>query len=444
MQGWGWQKVHHPEHVDRVTDKFKRAIEHGQDWEDTFPLRGQDGQYRWFLSRAFPIRDHSGKIVRWFGTNTDITELRDAQLRLAEREAVLRTVAKEARVGLVMINKDRRYVFANRPHADILGLSSPALAGQHVQEALGPLYEQIKPNLDRAFFGERVTFELHIPRHPIDGTERFCEIVYEPRTENSDEPYVVVVMTDITERKVAQQNLEHLVAERTAELRETNEHLEAFVYSIAHDLRAPLRAMQGYSQILMDNAHEHLPPQDKTFLERINRSAELMDKMVLDLLAFGRTASTEITFGPVDLQWVWRAAVEQTSGEIERSDAILEIATPLCVVRAHEPTLTQVIANLLSNAVKFVEPGTRPHIKFGCEDKESIVRIWLQDNGVGIDPEYHERIFRVFERLHGATFAGTGIGLAIVRKGVERMNGQIGIESTPGKGTCFWIELPKA
>jgi signal transduction histidine kinase len=262
--------------------------------------------------------------------------------------------------------------------------------------------------------------------------------------ENPDEAYVVIVISDITDRKLAQQTLERTVAARTAELRETNEHLEAFVYSIAHDLRAPLRAMQGYSQILMDTAREHLLDQDKMFLERINRSAEFMDKMVLDLLAFGRTASTEITFSPVELQSVWHSAVEQTAAEIERTDAIIEIATPLCTVRAHEPTLTQIIANLLSNAVKFVEPGTQPRVRFGYEDKGRIAHIWIQDNGVGIAPEYHDRVFRVFERLHGTRYPGTGIGLAIVRKGVDRMNGKIGIESTPGKGTCFWIELPKA
>lgn len=375
-------------------------------------------------------------------TNTDVTGLRQARTALAEREAILLSVAREAGVGLAMIGKDRRYKFANHRHAEILGIPS-GNEGKRVADVLGALYQQIAPNLDRAFAGERLTFEVHIPRHPQTGAERFCEIVYEPRLEDAGHEYVIVVLSDITERKLAQQHLERTVADRTAELRESNEHLEAFVYSIAHDLRGPLRAMQGYSQILLDTASA-LSEQDKKFLSKINQSAENMDRLVLDLLAFGRTASTEIQFTTVSLQSAWDAAVFQCTPEIERSRAIVEVATPLLSVRAHEPTLIQVFVNLLTNAIKFVEAGTRPHVRFGCADEGHMVCIWVRDNGVGIDPQYHERIFRVFERLHGGKFPGTGIGLAIVRKGIERMNGKVGVESEPGKGTRFWIELPKA
>jgi len=390
------------------------------------------------------VFDRSSERLLILETNTDITAYKAAEVALHEREAVLRSVAREARVGLVMIDKNRRYIFANHRHAEILGVPGGDFEGLRVEDVLGGLYRQIKPNLDRAFAGEHLTFEIHIPRPGGAGAERFAEVSYEPRLDDPQDPYVVVVLSDITDRKLAQQNLEYAVAARTAELRESNKHLEAFVYSIAHDLRAPLRAMQGYSQILIDSAQQHLPEQDRIFLQRINRSAELMDKMVLDLLAFGRTASTEISFGPVDLHSVWAAALEQTTVELDRSNAVVELVEPLCIVRAHEPTLIQILANLLSNALKFVEPGTRPHVRFGCESKGPIACIWIQDNGVGIAPEYHERIFRVFERLHGARFTGTGIGLAIVKKGVDRMNGKIGVNSTPDKGSRFWIELPKA
>jgi PAS domain S-box-containing protein len=444
MQGWGWKEVQHPQHVHRVVRKFQEAIQKGEVWEDTFPLRGKDGQYRWFLSRAFPIRDAAGKIVRWFGSNTDITELRQAEAALVEREDVLRSVARGAGVGLVMLDKDRRFLFANQRHAEIIGYDERSVEGKTAQEVLGDLYPQVEHNMDRAFAGERVKYELHIPRHPKTGDERFAEVVYEPRIDTRGDRYVIVVINDITDRKLAEQKLERIVTERTAELRETNEHLEAFVYSIAHDLRSPLRAMQGYSQILMETAAPQLAEQDRVFLQKINHSAEFMDKMVLDLLAFGRTASTELQFTTVDLKQAWDAAVYQCSRDIDRTGALVEIATPLLKVRAHEPTLAQILANLLNNALKFVEPGTRPHVKFGCTDKGPIVCIWIQDNGVGIDPQYHERIFRVFERLHGTKFSGTGIGLAIVRKGVERMNGKVGVESEVGKGTRFWIELPKA
>ncbi|MGZ5566144.1 MAG: PAS domain-containing sensor histidine kinase [Limisphaerales bacterium] len=447
IYGWGRQealgqnihellKTRWPEPLQQITRKLTSV----GNWTGELIHTTRSGELKTIFCRK--ILDRERNLV--LETNTDLTELRNARTALAQREELLRSLAREAQVGLLMIDKDRRYLFANSRHAKILGVADDNLEGKRVEDVVGPLYEQMRPNLDRAFNGEHLTYELCIPHHPKTGEERFCEVVYEPRLDNPNNAYVVVVISDITEREMMQQYLERTVADRTTELRETNEHLEAFVYSIAHDLRAPLRAMQGYSHLLIENGESHFSEQEKMFVRKINQSAEFMDKLVLDLLAFGRTASTEIHFGPVDLKKVWDAAVEQCSSEIERTNAQLEVATPLCQVRAHEPTLTQVIVNLLSNAMKFVEAGVRPHVRFGCADSGNHVCIWIQDNGVGIEPKYHERIFRVFERLHGSEFAGTGIGLAIVRKGIDRMNGTIGLDSEPGKGTRFWIELPKA
>lgn len=429
-------KTQWPEPFEHVRRKL---LQHGA-WTGELIHTTRGGEQKRVLCRK--ILDRERNLV--LETNTDITELQETRSQLAQRDAVLQSFAREARVGLAVISRDHRYVFANQRHAEILGLRDVEIEGKRVEDVAGPLYEQTRQYLHRAFSGERVTYEAHIPNHPVTGTERFLEVVCEPRLENPDNAYVILVVTDITDRKLAQQNLERTVEERTAELRQANEHLEAFVYSIAHDLRAPLRAMQGYSHILMHDEESHLSVQDKTFVGKINQSAEFMDKLVLDLLAFGRTASREITFEPVDLQKVWDTVVYQCAPEIERSNAIVEVERPLCRVRAHEPTLVQVIINLLSNAIKFVEPGTQPRVRFGCNGEGRFACVWIEDNGVGIEPQYHDRIFRVFERLHGTKFSGTGIGLAIVRKGVERMNGNIGLRSEPGKGTRFWIELPKA
>ncbi|MEO5802279.1 MAG: PAS domain-containing protein, partial [Verrucomicrobiota bacterium] len=326
MQGSGWKSVHHPDYVERVAAKFEHYVKECLDWEDTFPLRGKDGQYRWFLSRMKVIRDESGKAVRIFGTNTDMTELREAQKQLSE-------------------------------HAEVL---------------------------------------------------------------------------------------ERTVAERTADLKETNEQLEAYVYSIAHDLRAPLRSMQGFSQVLIDDYATSLDETARNFLERINHSSEFMDKMIMDLLSFGRAGRAEIELKPVSVPSAWDAALFQCNKQIEQTDSQIETVLPLPSVRANEATLTQIFANLLSNGMKFVPADTQPKIRFWAEDCGPSVRFCLKDNGVGIPPDQHERVFRVFERLNGARFPGTGIGLSIVRKGVERMDGKVGLESAPGKGSKFWIELQKA
>jgi signal transduction histidine kinase len=220
----------------------------------------------------------------------------------------------------------------------------------------------------------------------------------------------------------------------------------SLVSSIAHDLRAPLRSMQGFSQLLIDDYAPTLDETAGSFLKRINASAEFMDKMIMDLLAFGAAGKGSVAaeLGTVKVQSAWDGALYQYATEIERTKARIETVAPLPSVRANEATLTQALANLLSNAIKFVPSGVEPKIRFWSEDHGEMARLWMEDNGVGISTEHRERIFRVFERLHGGRFPGTGIGLSIVRKGIERMGGKVGLESDFGKGTKIWIELRKA
>lgn len=239
-------------------------------------------------------------------------------------------------------------------------------------------------------------------------------------------------------------NLERTVAERTQDLRTANEQLEAFVYSIAHDLRAPLRSMSGFSQLLVDDYAPQLDQSAQHLLKRIQASSEFMDKLLLDLLAYGRMVRAEVEITPVPLQRVWESALYQCSPQIEQSKAEIETIEPLPAVHAHEATLGQCLANLLNNALKFVETGVRPRIRFWAEIRNGYVRAWVEDNGIGIPAEEQERAFRVFERLQGSRYPGTGIGLSIVKKGIERMGGRVGLESTPDKGSRFWIELARA
>ena len=168
-----------------------------------------------------------------------------------------------------------------------------------------------------------------------------------------------------------------------------------------------------------------------------------MDGLIQDLLAYGRLSRAELKPEVVNLASVVAEALEQMQGEIERSRAEVTVDDALPAVTGHRATLLQAVSNLLSNAVKFAKADTPARIRVRSELREGRVRLWVEDNGIGIDPEYHERIFRVFERLHGVeSYPGTGIGLAIVHKGMERLGGQAGVESKPGEGSRFWIELP--
>jgi PAS domain S-box-containing protein len=234
------------------------------------------------------------------------------------------------------------------------------------------------------------------------------------------------------------QDLEKEVSERTAELRESVGSLEQFCYTIAHDLRAPLRAMHGFSDALLQECHVTETASD--YARRISRAAARMDVLIHDLLSYGRLNSADLEIVPLNLA----PLLEEVARGSERDGARIAIETPMPRIHANPTGLKQVFENLLSNALKFVAPGVVPQVRVFAEASDHTVRINIQDNGIGIDPKYHQRIFRVFERLSPSQYPGTGIGLAIVQKGVERMGGRVGVQSQPGHGSCFWIELPKA
>jgi PAS domain S-box-containing protein len=239
--------------------------------------------------------------------------------------------------------------------------------------------------------------------------------------------------------------LEERVKERTAELWEVNAELESFAYTVTHDLRAPLRAMQGFGEALLEDCSHQLDSVGQDYAHRIVRASQRLDALICDLLAYSRLSRAELEMRPVSLKSVVVDVLGQMAAELQERDAQVIVPGPLPEVTGHRITLGQVITNLLTNAVKFVSRGAPPQVQVWAEERDRWVRLWIEDNGIGIAPEHHERIFRVFERLHGMeTYPGTGIGLAIVRKGVERMGGRVGVESEVGKGSRFWLELQKA
>jgi signal transduction histidine kinase len=243
----------------------------------------------------------------------------------------------------------------------------------------------------------------------------------------------------------SQHDLEERVRARTAELVERNEELEAFAYSISHDLRAPLRAMGGFSQAMLEDYGDRLDETGRGYAQRVVTAAQTMDQLIRDLLTYSKVTRSELELAPLHLVRVLKSVVRGLDGEIRerRARVVLDEMAPDVI--GHEGTLTQVLTNLLANAIKFVPADRAPEVRVRAERRGERLRLWVEDNGIGIAPEHHERVFRVFERLHAAEeYPGTGIGLAIVRKGAERMGGRAGLESTPGQGSRFWIELSLA
>ena len=249
----------------------------------------------------------------------------------------------------------------------------------------------------------------------------------------------------VTHVRESQRELETRVKTRTTELQERNDELESFAYSISHDLRAPLRAMDGFSQALLEEYGDRLDATGRQYAERVKAGARRMDMLIRDLLAYSKMTRADIKVGPIELDRVIRSAMDQVEGDARARGARVVVEDHMPRVVGHESTLTQVVMNLVANGIKFVPAGRTPEVRVRTEARDGVVRLWILDNGIGIPSEYHERIFRVFERLHRTDeYPGTGIGLAIVRKGVERMGGHVGLESDPDRGTSFWIDLPRA
>jgi PAS domain S-box-containing protein len=266
--------------------------------------------------------------------------------------------------------------------------------------------------------------------------------------EDEGQPSFEAVMLDITDRKATSARIEELnaaLARQNRDLAAANQELDAFSYSISHDLRAPLRAMQGFSEALLEDYGERLDATGHDYARRIGAASRQMDALIQDLLAYSRLVRAEVSLDPVSLETVVDEACGPLEMEVKDRGGEIVVERPLGRVLAHRAVLGQIVTNLLTNAVKFTTPDTPPRVRVRSERGHGRVRLWVEDNGIGIAPEHRERIFRAFERLHGIQqYPGTGIGLAIVQKGAARLGGQAGVESEPGAGSRFWVELAEA
>jgi PAS domain S-box-containing protein len=239
------------------------------------------------------------------------------------------------------------------------------------------------------------------------------------------------------------QDLERKVEERTAKLQETVAELESWSYSIAHDMRAPLRTMHGYSKLLAEEHGPKLEPAARYYLQRIDAATQRLDQYIRDLLDYGKVVRGDLPMAPVDAASLIDEIVT-TYPDFQPACCDIQVINGLPPVQANAAALTQVISNLLDNAVKFAKPGTFPHVRIRAEEINGWVRLWFEDEGIGIDGRAHKRIFGIFQSLHPhGAYEGTGIGLAIVRRAVERMGGKVGVQSEPGHGSRFWVDLKK-
>jgi PAS domain S-box-containing protein len=262
---------------------------------------------------------------------------------------------------------------------------------------------------------------------------------------------ILVASSDITERKRAEESLNQLnaeleqrVADRTAALDAKARELETFAYSVAHDLKAPLRGIEGYARLLLEDHMDRLDEEGRAFLHTIGDSTERMNQLIDDLLAYSRVERRALRAEPIELRPFVQRLVEERKIEMEKRKINLTMKINGSVVFADAASLSQALRNYLDNAIKFTSEANDPRIEVGADETEKSCRLWVCDNGVGFDMKYHDRIFDIFQRLHPLeAYPGTGVGLAIVRKAMERMGGKVWAESEPGRGATFFLEVQK-
>ena len=274
----------------------------------------------------------------------------------------------------------------------------------------------------------------------------FPEVELEIFSEAADSLSIGIYQDMLAERvRRYTTDLEYMVQERTEELQKTNEELESFTYSVTHDLKAPLRALQGFSNALLEDYGQRMDSTARDYTIFIKDSAQRMDKLILDLLAYSRLGKSDFLIQAIDLREIVKEALDRFAKDIIESRAEIELDVASTDVNVHILSMILVVENLVANAIKFIKKGQVPKVKIRSEIRSGSVRLWVEDQGIGIDPQHQDRIFKVFERLHGIeTYPGTGIGLAIAKRVISRNGGSIGVESQVDKGSRFWIEIPLA
>jgi PAS domain S-box-containing protein len=361
-----------------------------------------------------------------------------------QSESVFRSLVEAVRDYAIFVLDPKGNIMTWNPGAQsIKGYSAEEIIGKHFSIFYPP--EDLannKPGRELEVAAQTGRLEDEGWRLRKDGSPFWASVVI---TRILDDKGKIIgfgkITRDLTERRRYSQELELRIAERER----TNAELEAFSYSVSHDLRAPLRAIEGFSQALREEYSHLFDATANDYLQQVIDASTRMNRLVQDLLNYSRLSRTELMLDRVDLDSALASAIKELTPE-ERKFILMNHRQKKPVM-AHEQTLIQIFANLIANGLKFHAPEQQPQVTIDVRPgaRPKTVRVLITDRGIGIAPEHQQRVFQVFERLHGIEdFPGTGIGLAIVKRGMERMDGTYGLESTPGKGSTFWIELQAA
>jgi PAS domain S-box-containing protein len=443
-----WREIIFPEDI-LVLEKNQFLLYNGKITSCQYRIRHKDKSCKWVETTITPTLDENGTLIRIDGVTTDINERKNAEQQLLKSEANLRAVFENTDTGYLLVDTALNIVSFNQQIQTFAqqALSDKLLEGSYcINYFVEKRKAAVKEIMERVLKGENFYYEVKYGE-PGEVQTWYYNRIVAVRDSAGKITGLTMAITDISERKnneeeirILNESLEIRVRERTEELQSSNKELDAFGYSVSHDLRAPLRIINGYGKMLISDCGDKLSPEDSTNLQVIMTNAEHMGQLIDDLLNFSRLGRTALVKKWVDInETVSVVAEELKAGNKSVEITLHHLPNSFCDLQL----IKQVWVNLISNAIKYSGKKAHPHIEIGYEEQQGTIVYYVKDNGAGFDMRYAGKLFDVFQRLHKITdYEGTGVGLALAHRIVTRHGGKIWAEAKINEGATFHFTLP--